>query len=220
MTVQERAKGIRPFSESEVKALLTAAREDDYYPVFLLLIRTGMRPGEAYGLKWDDLDFEKRTILVERALAPDGVGTTKTGGVRHADMSLELAETLKKLRVTRQKQKLKLGWADLPEWVFSNDEGNPLDESRVRKHFKTAMRKANLSGHKLYDCRHTYATLLLAKGAPITYVAAQLGHAKPNTTLQYYARWLPGADCKYVDALDAADAGPNGSNPASDTSAA
>ena len=60
-----------------------------------------------------------------------------------------------------------------------------------------------MSGHRLYDLRHTFATLLLAKGAPITYVAAQLGHAKPSTTLQWYARWLPQADAGFVHRLDA-----------------
>jgi hypothetical protein len=64
------------------------------------------------------------------------------------------------------------------------------------------MKRAGLSGHRLYDLRHTFATLLLAKGVPITYVAAQLGHARPTTTLQWYAHWLPRDSRSFVDALD------------------
>jgi integrase-like protein len=86
--------------------------------------------------------------------------------------------------------------------VFVNLEGNPLDESRVRKRFARAMRAPGLSGHRVYDLRHGFATLLLANGAPVTYVAAQLGHANPTTTLQWYAHWLPDNEKTYVDSLD------------------
>jgi hypothetical protein len=54
----------------------------------------------------------------------------------------------------------------------------------------------------LYDLRHTFASTLLAKGAPITYVAQQMGHANANITLKYYARWIPSADRSFVDSLD------------------
>ena len=50
---------------------------------------------------------------------------------------------------------------------------------------------AKLPAFRLYDLRRTYASLLLAAGAPITYVSAQLGHANPSTTLRYYAKWIP-----------------------------
>jgi hypothetical protein len=59
--------------------------------------------------------------------------------------------------------------------------------------------------------RHTFATELLAQGAPITYVAAQLGHTKPTTTLQWYAHWLPRGDKHWVDALDRAESQARGS---------
>jgi integrase len=67
------------------------------------------------------------------------------------------------------------------------------------------MKAARLSGHRVYDLRHSFATELLANGAPITYVAAQLGHSKPTTTLQWYAHWLPKNDRRYVDVLDPAN---------------
>ena len=64
------------------------------------------------------------------------------------------------------------------------------------------MRLCNIPDHRVYDLRHTFATLLLSKGAPITHVASQLGHASPNTTLQWYAHWLPSDAARYVDYLD------------------
>ena len=53
-----------------------------------------------------------------------------------------------------------------------------------------------------YDLRHTFARLLLAAHAPITYVSSQLGHANPTTTLRYYARWIPTKGQRWVDVLD------------------
>jgi hypothetical protein len=89
-----------------------------------------------------------------------------------------------------------------PQWLFPNEEGGPMDESRARKAFKRALKDAQLPTFRLYDLRHTYASLLLAAGAPITYVSAQLGHANPTTTLRYYARWIPGQGQRWVILLD------------------
>jgi hypothetical protein len=98
---------------------------------------------------------------------------------------------------------------DTPAWVFRTDVGTPLDESRVRKKFAAALKKAQLAGFRVYDLRHTFASLLLAQGAPITYVAAQLGHSKPTTTLQWYAHWIASGQERFVDGL----AGPKAPKP-------
>jgi len=68
--------------------------------------------------------------------------------------------------------------------------------------FRATLRAAGLPRFRLYDLRHTFATHLLLQGAPITYVAAQLGHAKPTTTLTYYAHWIPSGDKRYIDRLE------------------
>jgi integrase len=161
-----------------------------------------VRPGEAFALQWTDLDFTKRKILVERAFSDGELGTTKTEGVRNVDMSQELALAITGLYRKREAQAVKSGSGAVSDLVFINGAGNPLDISRVRKRLIRVLNKAGVSGHRLYDLRHTFATALLAKYAPITYVAAQLGHAKPTTTLQHYARWLPQADAGFVDRLD------------------
>jgi integrase len=82
---------------------------------------------------------------------------------------------------------LRHGWRE-PEWLFPNDHGKPLDESRVRKVFRRGLTGAKLPAFCVYDLRHAYASLLLAAGAPITYVSTQFGHANLTTTLTYYAK--------------------------------
>ena len=72
----------------------------------------------------------------------------------------------------------------------------------MRKAFAQALKRAKLPAFRLYALRHTFASLLLAHGAPITYVSAQLGHTDATTTLRWYARWLPRTDTRAVDMLD------------------
>jgi hypothetical protein len=68
--------------------------------------------------------------------------------------------------------------------------------------WRRVLTKAQLPAFRLYDLHHIFATTLLAQGAPITYAAAQMGHTKPTTTLQWYAHWLPRGDKAFVDRLD------------------
>ena len=101
-------------------------------------------------------------------------------------------------------QALRRGWGE-PEWLFPNETGQPQDKWVVGKAFRRALKRAGLPAFRLYDLRHTYASLLLAAGAPITYVSAQLGHATPTTTLRYYAKWIPSQGRRWVEVLDRAD---------------
>jgi Phage integrase family len=117
-------------------------------------------------------------------------------------MSAELTRTLQRLLVERKAETLKRGWAEVPPWVFISDAGTPLDLSNMTKAWRRVLKKAELPTFRLYDLRHTFATTLPANGAPITYVATHLGHAKPTTTLLHYTHWIPRGDKRYVDGLD------------------
>ncbi len=197
-------KTFRTFSEAELGRVLEAARETcpRYYPLFLALARTGCRPGEALALRWSDVAFERREIRIERALSAGHIGPTKTGRSRRVDMSQELASVLGELRNDRETVARRNGSRDLAEWVFVGRDGNVINEDWPRRVFAKVLVRAGLSGHTPYDLRHTFATLHLAKGHPITYVSAQLGHADPSTTLRWYAHWLPISDKRYADSLD------------------
>ena len=135
-------------------------------------------------MQWDDLDFAGREVHVQRALDAQGrVALTKTGSARVVDMSVQLAVALQRLRNERAAETLRRGWPERPPWIFCSEVGTPLDLSNVTKAWRRVLKKAKLPAFRLYDLRHTFATTLLAEGAPLTYVAAQMGHTKPTTTL-------------------------------------
>jgi integrase len=90
----------------------------------------------------------------------------------------------------------------VPSLVYPSAAGTPLDESNVRSIMRRLCRMAGLRPRSPHDLRHTYACALLQAGAPITYVAAQLGHSSPAVTLGIYARWLPQTGVRYVASLD------------------
>ena len=76
------------------------------------------------------------------------------------------------------------GARSTPPWLFVTEEGTPLDESRVRKAFAAILKDAGLPARFTpHSLRHTYASLMLTKGAPLAWVAAQLGHSSPQVTL-------------------------------------
>jgi integrase len=192
----------RVLNEAQVAALLDAAPSQDARVLLTLLVRAGLRPGEAIALKWTDLNFTEREILVERGFYDGKLGSTKTGRRRYVDMSQQLAAALSGLYRQREREKLEGKWTEIPDWIFCQHHGEPLRQEQIRDRFERALRRAGLSGHVPYDLRHTFASTLLAKGAPLTYVAKQMGHKKPTITLQYYAHWIPSGDKSFVDALD------------------
>ena len=113
------------------------------------------------------------------------------------------------LEIDRKAETLRRGWAEVPLWVFCRQDGEPLDDSGVRK----AMRRAlNLSLHFSPHClRHTYASLLLQQGESPAYVQRQLGHASIQLTVDTYGRWLPMGNKAAIDRLDAPVHGESGS---------
>ena len=90
-------------------------------------------------------------------------------------------------------------------WVFSLSGKHPLDDSKMRKVFNQVLDKAGLPRRGPHQMRHTFATLLLEDGAPITYVTQQIGHKDASITLRVYAHWIPRpTGSRGVDRLDIA----------------
>lgn len=200
-----------PLTAEETNLLLKTVLEDttkpytlsNQYPLFLLLVRTGLRIGEALSLKWGDIDFNGRFIHVQRGLSRMKIQTPKNGKTRRVDMSPHLAETLMAYKVECKKKGLILGLGDAPEYVFTNEKGGFIDLSNWRRRiFWKALEKAKLRRIRVHDLRHTYATLRISKGDNITDVSNQLGHYSVKLTLDTYNHWLPGKRQSEVDGLD------------------
>jgi integrase len=192
---QDSSRGLQPSSERIIRATQRDA------VLFLTLADTGLRPGEALGLKWEDVDSATRLLHVERAISLRELKPTKTGESRTVDLTLRLADALSRWQAMCEADTLAAGGGDVTPWIFPSEACTPLEAAAVYKRFRSLLSKAKLPRFRLYDLRHTFATHLLALGAPITYVAAQLGHAKPTTTLAHYAHWLPRGDKTWIDHL-------------------
>lgn len=200
----EEAEVVEVFTREELRRLLEIAERDcpEYYPFILCLARTGMRLGEAMALEGRDLDFQSRVILVRRSRRRGRVSEPKNGRARYLDMSAQLAEVLRSLRTLQEAEAVVNGTAP-PERVFSTPRGTPIEEVAFRTRvWAPLLRRVGLRYRKPHTLRHTFATLLIEAGEPLTYVQQQLGHHSPAFTLKVYGHLLPRGDRRAVDSLD------------------
>ena len=208
VTSSERRRKIRAMTVEQLAAFLGAGASGRHATLWLTLADTGMRPGEALALRWEDVDLAGREIRVERAVARGGrIKGTKTGTARTVDLTPRLTATLDRWQTTLEAEALAAGHEVSP-LVFPSEAGTPLDGINVARRFKAVLVRAGLPKFPLYSLRHTFASHLLAMGAPIVYVANQMGHSKPTTTLQHYAHFLPRGDRALADRLEALRSGP------------
>jgi integrase len=202
---KDRRADVNPLTRDEVSCLLDAAQQHAprYYPVLLCAVRTGMRMSELLGLQWGDLDFYGRVIEVRHAIVRGKVVSTKSSKIRRVDMSQHLTDTLKTLGVRRKEETLQRGWGDVPEWVFVNEVGRPLDPNDLRKRvFHRCLEKAGIRRVRFHDLRHTFASLLIARNESPKKIQSLLGHHSIQVTMDIYGHLYSEGSRKVVDALD------------------
>ena len=174
----------------------------------------GLRPGEAEGLRWDSVNFEDNQIMVRssRGYVPgEGYveGSTKTSSVRTVEMPVEFMQWLKARYRKYLPQYEKVGLVPGSQYVCGTPDGRPAHRKSVAKSLKRRLKRIgykDFAKFRLHDLRHTYATLLLRGGGSaervgVQIVSAQLGHAHPGITLQFYAHVIPGDGRIAADAM-------------------
>ena len=208
-TSKQRQEQIKAMDRDQLSAFLgttaNAAKGWDrsYYPLFLLMARTGLRLGEAIALEVGDINSEGRTLRVERAFSAGRIETPKTGEGRDVDMSQQLTATLRQMIAGRREKWFKEGKVQVPSLLFISEDGTMLDGANIRKVFTRSLKAAKLPLHFTPHClRHTFASLLLQQGESPAYVQRMLGHASIKLTVDTYGKWLPMGNRAAVDRLD------------------
>ncbi len=196
---------IRALSQPEVGRFLEATRRSRWHVLFHLLVGTGLRPSEALALTWKNVDLAKGTLTVRHSLGwskaekrflwnePKTPSSRRTLPLPHG-LSVLLSE-----HMTMQHEQ------GFDEMVFCSRTGNPAHQRTiVQEAFKPALDRAGLkSSTRLYDLRHTHATLLLLAGVHPKIVSERLGHSRIAITLDVYSHVLPNMQQEAADKLNA-----------------
>jgi integrase len=184
----------RTLTPAEAKRLLKVLEGDRLGLLFIVMLSTGLRRGEALGLNWGDFDFRKRTIGVHRQLRRiDGQLITRAvkGGKSGRTVFLpeQVVKLLKVHRVAQTAQLKELG-VENSGFVFTTANGTPLDPRNVHRDFQVVCNKAKLGKWHPHELRHSAASLMLAKGVPLQVVSEVLGHSSIRMTADVYGHVL------------------------------
>jgi integrase len=185
-------------SMKQVSLLLEKTIDDAMSCLWRLLLTSGMRPQEALGLKWSDL--QGSWLSIARVAEDNGLGAWAIKDVPKTDSAnrtIGLPEsTVAALRVHKARQAAEILVAgskyERNDLIFPNSLGRILDMNLVRRRWKAVLKECQLpTTVRLYDTRHTHLTALLQNGADLAWVASRAGHSDIKMTRDHYAHVLP-----------------------------
>jgi integrase len=184
---------LHTWNKKQVNKFLARASDHRYYMVFFLAVNTGMRKGELLGIKWEDIDFNKKRIEVKRQAIRTDKGTilkkpkTKAGN-RIIPVTDNVIKKLKKHKIRQSENKLALGsnYKD-KDLVNCNKIGDLINPVTAYTEFKEIIRSIKLPDIRLHDLRHTFSTLFLEAGGNIKTLQQILGHSSISVTMDTYS---------------------------------
>lgn len=175
---QWESHGRERWLESDEIVRLKSVLPDEWWPLFGVLLFTGLRIGEAQALRWADVRLVQRVIRVRhRSAACDGDSGKRLkteASERDVPIPEEIASILAQLATT-----VPVGPSDP---VFAGDFGDYFCAYRV---FKKTRKAAKLAGLTIHDLRHTFAVHAVLSGVPIVRLQKLLGHSTPVMTMRY-----------------------------------
>ncbi|NCB51152.1 MAG: site-specific integrase [Clostridia bacterium] len=203
-------KEIKPLDDEELAAFLKEIQGNTYEYVFFVTVFTGMRQGEVMGLTWDCVDFERRTLLVNKQHNKvKGCSEYNFGGLKNdKPRLLEVAEAV--MNVLQRQKNLQSKWAEQlgDAWdnrdnlVFTTEQGRYLCNQTVYLAFKKVVKKLGLDEVRFHDLRHTYAVNSIKSGDDIKTVQENLGHHTAAFTLDTYAHVTSGMKHKSANRME------------------
>ncbi|HMT06077.1 MAG TPA: site-specific integrase [Solirubrobacterales bacterium] len=198
--VSEANIDIRFLNFEEIESVITAAKDDDdeLATTFAMAIRiaamTGLRQGEVIGLRWGDIDWTAGKVRVRQSYVRREFTTPKS---RRSSRSVPLADVLGTQLDWHFKES---AWDRDDDLVVAHPvTGHPIDASKLRKHFKQALKSAGVREVRFHDLRHSFGTKMAAAGVPMRTLQEWMGHRDIQTTM-IYADYAPSAhEREWVD---------------------
>lgn len=185
-------KAVRPLTPMQSESIAMAASRERDRQLMRLMAFAGLRPQEAFALTTDHV--RKRTLLIEQAIADGEIKSTKTEKIRSVDLLKPLGDSLRAWIMESGTRGL----------IFPAKGGSPISESDYRNWTRRIFAPAAAAAGVVatpYTLRHSFASLLIHAGHPVTYVASQMGHS-PTLCLSTYAHVFADLDMQ-IDAESA-----------------
>lgn len=200
-----RGRRERIATPDQAAALITAAPDNDT-ALWATAFYAGLRRGELMALRWEDIDLDAGLIRVERSWdMRDGLIEPKS---RTGNRSVPIASVLREhLAAHALRSGRRSGL------VFGRTDIRPFEPTTLRGRASTAWKRMNAERNKaelepiapigLHECRHTFASLMIAAGVNAKALSTYMGHASITITLDRYGHLMPGAEEEAADLLDA-----------------
>lgn len=194
-----KAKEGRALSLAEAQRFLDAAQGTEYEALWVLLLSSGLRLGEALGLEWSDVNMRTGAVSVRQSVCEINgyceVREPKTGGSRRrVDIGPRAIAALRKIRKR-----------NAHGFIFTTATGGHPRRSNLRqRELVPICKKAKITGLTIHGLRHTATSISLAQGSPPVAVAAMLGHANAVLVNKRYGHALPTASREASLAIDRA----------------
>jgi integrase len=188
---------IHPFESWDELAAIAEELDEVGGALVIFLAGTGVRPEEAFGAEWRDVDLERRVLMVRRAYAKGRLKDyAKTAGSRRAvPLRARVVAALEPL-------------AERSGVLFPAPQGGRMEINNFRNRSWTpSLAAAGIAHRRIYDLRHTYATWSLVAGVDIFTLARRMGTSVKMID-RTYGHLVAGADAYERELLDAFDAAP------------
>jgi integrase len=182
MTIREpRIDNREIYTKEEIKLML-----DNSFGITRLfifsMVSLALRSGEVIGLKWSNINWNSRTIYIQRTIRKGEIKAPKSDSRRYVNIPLALFVELTEYREQHKND----------TFIFTHSKGDNYSDSAhfLRRHFKPLLERLGIEYRSLYSLRHTSATLQRQGGQSLEYVSHMLGHKSTTTTQAYYIKYI------------------------------
>lgn len=214
---KEAKQEVEYLTEAEQKRFLEGCKDKRLESLFFMALGTGLRLGELLALTWDDIDFENKTVSVNKNIKevsiPDKLGNREYKTMIQEPKTKSSIRTipipeiaLKKLNSHKKKQNgeiLRGGDVYIKNnLVFATPIGTNISPSNLRKTFKKILKDTGIKEIKFHSLRHTYATTLFIKDVTPKVVQTLMGHSDIATTMNIYTHVNKESQVEAINKLD------------------